>query len=129
MRHDSPRNRIARAVVESLEQRRLLALAAPATYAVGDNPQAVATADLNGAGRSAVVTADANANTVSILLANANGTLAPAQHFPSGPGGIGTRRSVAIGDLNGDGKRDLVTASGGAASILMGNGNGAFAAP
>src|SRR5262249_30453062 len=31
------------------------------------------------------------------------------------------------GDLNGDGKADLATAGGSAASVLLGNGNGTFA--
>jgi VCBS repeat protein/FG-GAP repeat protein len=35
--------------------------------------------------------------------------------------------AVAVGDLNGDGKPDMVVAGGGYVSILLGNGDGAFA--
>src|SRR5262249_38990687 len=40
-------------------------------------------------------------------------------------------RSVAVGDLDGDGKPDLATANvnGGDVSVLLGNGDGTFGAP
>ena len=43
--------------------------------------------------------------------------------------GIGAN-SVAVGDFNGDGNRDMVTAAyiDNAASMLLGNGNGTFQA-
>ena len=117
---------VHRAVLEALEQRWLLSLAAPATYGAGDAPQAVATADLNGDGRSDVVIGNANAGTVSVLLATATGAMQAAQQYPAGAGGA---RSVAVGDVNGDGKRDVVASTGTGASVLIGNGNGTFQAP
>jgi hypothetical protein len=121
---------IHRAVIETLESRRLLSLAAPSSYDVGTNPVAVATGDLNGDGRSDVVTANAGGigGDVSVLLSNADGTLQPAQHVAAGA----SPRSVAVGDFNNDGKRDIVTTSpgggGGTVSVLLGNGNGTFQA-
>src|SRR3954465_6031040 len=95
---------LPRAVIETLESRRLLSFAAPLSYAAGTNPVAVATGDVNGDGRSDVVTANPTTNNVSVLLSNANGTLQAAQQFATGTG----PRSVAIGDVNNDGKQDIV---------------------
>src|SRR6516164_3302255 len=35
-------------------------------------------------------------------------------------------QGVAVGDLRGDGRRDVVTATGTAVSVLLGNGDGTF---
>jgi hypothetical protein len=40
--------------------------------------------------------------------------------------GGATTNSVAIGDLNGDGKRDLAVANGAGVSVLLGTGSGSF---
>jgi len=63
---------------------------------------------------------------VSVLLGNGNGTFAAKRDYETGD----TPRSVALGDLNGDGKPDIVTAnfSSNTVSVLLGNGNGTFAA-
>jgi hypothetical protein len=118
-----------RAVVETLETRRLLSFAAPVSYAAGTAAAAmVATGDFNGDGRSDVATANPSSNNVSVLLSNANGTLQAAQQFPAGT----NPRSIAVGDVNNDGKVDLVTVNtggGGNISVLLGNGNGTFQAP
>lgn len=68
---------------------------------------------------------------VSVALAafavQALGFFSKPRHFA-----VGTRpASVAIGDLNGDGKRDLAVANSGSnnVSVLLGNGNGGFGKP
>src|SRR5260370_20006342 len=63
--------------------------------------------------------------TVSILLGNGDGTFQPHVDYPVGIGPY----SVAVGDLNGDGKLDLVVAnypSVFTVSVLLGNGDGTF---
>ncbi len=76
--------------------------------------------------------ADIGTAAVDVLLGNGDGTLAAAaQSFATDP----DPHSVALADLNGDGKIDLVTANpsgltdeSGSASVLLGNGNGTFQA-
>jgi hypothetical protein len=98
----------------------------PVTYDVGNDPVAVAVADLNGDGKLDIVTAntilsaDGNgSSSVSVLLQDpANpGRFLPAVNYPTGFSPVG----VAIGDLNGDGKPDLAVADTTGISILLQN--------
>ena len=71
-----------------------------------------------------------NSSGVLVHLGRGDGTFGPAQLFPTGLG----PKSVAIADLNGDGKLDLVTANNtgdpdvqeSSLTILFGNGDGTF---
>ena len=64
--------------------------------------------------------------TASVLLGNGNGTFQAKQSLRAGI----NPNSVAVADLNGDGKSDLVTAdlNDNTASVLLGNGDGTFQA-
>jgi hypothetical protein len=86
-------------------------------------------ADLRGIGRQDMVVANYANSTVSVLLSNGDGTFAPAKVYSLGAG-ANQPYQVAIGDLRGIGRKDLVvsTISGGYISVLLGNGDGTFGA-
>ncbi len=88
----------------------------------GASPLDVAVGDLDGDGLPDLVTANANANTVSVLLGDGAGGFAARSDFATGQ----SPWSVAIGDVNGDGRPDLAVANGSAhsVSVLMGGGAG-----
>ncbi len=102
---------------------------APPEVSVGSSPYSVAAGDFNGDGKLDFVAANKNSNTVSIRLGDgAGGFTSPATPEVS----VGSNPfSVAIGDFNGDGKRDFVAANYNAStvSIRMGNGAGGFTTP
>lgn len=63
---------------------------------------------------------------VEVLLGNGDGSFRPPVAYPSG----GNSFSVESGDLNGDGKLDLIAVTGSnTAAVLLGNGDGTFQAP
>ena len=105
--------------------------------AVGAAPRAVAVGDFNGDGLLDVATAQQLSNTVSVLLGHGDGTFArPLVFAASGQDFTFTPSSIAVGDVNGDGRSDLViNLIGGEDSVvsqlgvLLGNGNGTFQAP
>jgi len=104
-------------------------LGAPTTYSVGANssPYAVAMRDLNGDGRLDIVTANNGTATVGVLLGQAGGTFAAVTTYATAP--RSQPSDVRVGDVNGDGRLDIVTADGafGTLSVLLGLAAGGFA--
>jgi hypothetical protein len=105
-------------------------------------PDGVAIADVNGDGKADVVVANSstspsvNAGDLGVLLGKGDGTFQAAVAYPSG--GYGAA-SVAVVDVNGDGKLDMVVANCSSISgscsgssgtvgvgVLLGNGDGTF---
>jgi hypothetical protein len=112
----------------------------PVIYdSLGRYADSVAIGDLNGDGKPDLVVANAcpcgdGVGPISVLLGNGDGTFQPAIGYD--PGGEESF-SVAIGDVNGDGKPDLIVATlcgpdvclepyPGGVSVLLGNGDGTF---
>jgi uncharacterized protein (DUF2141 family) len=106
----------------------------------GDYAYSVAVADVNGDGRPDLLitnfcTGVPNCHgTVSVLLGNGEGTFQTAVTYESG--GFWAY-AVAVADVNGDGKPDLLVenlcpnsgnCNGGAVGVLLGNGDGTFQA-
>ena len=104
--------------------------AGPRSYATWRSPESVAIGDLNGDGRLDLAVANNGLNDdgkiVSVLLNKHDGTFRARRDYTTGRGPL----SVAIGDLNGDRKPDLVTANNYAntVSVLTNRGNGSFKA-
>ena len=96
--------------------------AAQATFAVGSNPISVAIGDLNGDGKPDLAVANRYSGTVSVLLNTALTGIALPRSPPRAPSpSASIPWSVAIGDLNGDGKPDLAVANygSGIVSVLL----------
>ena len=94
-------------------------------FGVGPTPHAIAVGDFNRDGKQDVAVADADTDTVSILLGNGTGGFSPATNVSFGNGVF----ALAVGDFNGDGNEDLATAniSAGTVTIRFGDGTGGFA--
>ena len=105
--------------------------------------KSVAVADVNGDGRPDMLVANyclpgnacggGGAGGVDVLLGNGDGTFQPAVSYASGSDDAD---SVAIADVNGDGRRDLlvinqcsdINCTSGTVGVLLGNGDGTFQA-
>src|SRR4029434_5695072 len=81
------------------------------TVPTGTTPFAVAVGDLNGDGKLDLAIANSGSSNVSVIL-NATGTDGtPAFALPQTFETKQTPRGITIGDVNGDGKADLVVAN------------------
>ena len=92
-------------------------------YLVGTAPQSLIVGDFDGDNTLDIACANQSSGNATVLLNKGDGT------FPSGFNVAGTAsskpNSVATGDLNGDGKDDVVTANdNGSFSVYLANGTG-----
>jgi hypothetical protein len=117
-------------------------LKTPSTYnAGGMSLSSLLVKDVNGDGKPDILATDGCADnscssgSVGVLLGNGNGTFqAPISYDPGGSGSF----SMAMADVNGDGKLDLLVANtcannsncnNGNVGVLFGNGDGTFLPP
>jgi Bacterial Ig-like domain (group 3)/FG-GAP-like repeat len=100
----------------------------------GEGPQSVLVADVSGDSRADLVVANYDSGTVGVLLGNGDGTFQPAVSYTVGFFLSGVN-FVAVGDVNGDGKPDLIgtivcfvstNCTNGSVGVLLGNGDGTF---
>ncbi len=105
---------------------------APGSLPAGVGPAAVAVGQFTHDGTLDLVAANPNEDQVSVLLGRGDGTFQPAATYPVATGGVGLGPlAVAVGDLNGAGTADIVTAnhSDSTVSVLLGRGDGTFLPP
>jgi FG-GAP-like repeat len=139
----SAKGKFTRARAQATETPQMLGLnfANAVGYGTGGFPMSVAVTDVNGDGKLDIVvancgpsnsTCDGTAGTVVVLLGNGNGTFQNDVSYSSG--GYDTT-AVAVADVNGDGKPDLIVANScadstcstdGSVGVLLGNGDGTF---
>ncbi len=119
-------------VPRSAEDRCLLSFSPAVIYAAGPSPRGIVTADFNGDTRLDLAVSNSDSDTVSVLLGNGDGTFQAALTSGSGRG----PKALLAGDLNRDGKTDLVTVGDlstypvvSELSVLLGNDDGTFQPP
>jgi len=99
----------------------------------GKAAYAVALSDLNNDGKlDIMVTACVDpvcggGGTAGVLLGNGDGTFQTAVVYSTGPPAIGYAPYwLAVADVNGDRKPDLLASNGASVGVLLGNGDGTF---
>ena len=100
-------------------------------FSVGaDSSYELAVGDVNGDGRLDIVSASSSDNSVSVLLGDGTGNFAAAQGSPIAAAVAHAGFGIALGDVNQDGRLDIIVPNSfsNTVTVLLGNGDGTFAA-
>jgi len=99
------------------------------TFPVGQGPFGLAVGDFNSDGVPDLAVANSTGNQVTILLGDGNGGFASTTSFATGFSDSAEPTTLAVADLNLDGKPDLAVVDSYAnrVSVLLGDGKGGFA--
>src|ERR1035438_6583431 len=91
---------------------------------VGNDPNSVAAADVNGDGKLDLISANYYGSSLSVLTNNGSGGFVLSGTYTVGNGPI----QVVTADVNGDGKVDLIAVNQGSSTltVLTNNGNSGF---
>ena len=96
----------------------------PGLFGVANNPYSLAAGDFNSDGKADLAVANMGTDNVTILLRTGSMTFATPVYYAVGIDPF----SVVVGEFNGDGILDLAVTQQAGISLLLGNGNGTFAA-
>ncbi|CAF0980985.1 unnamed protein product [Rotaria sordida] len=100
------------------------------TYSTGSNsyPYSVAVVDVNGDSKIDIIVANSNAANIGVLLNTGIGTFVAQVSYTTGTSSY--PYSVAVADVNGDSKVDIIVANANAdnVGVLLNTGTGTFAA-
>jgi hypothetical protein len=124
------RHRSVKLLLERFEARTVPTFMAT-NYAAETSPEAVVSADFQGAGGADFAVANQTSNNLSVFLNrnDGSGTFQPAVNYPAGT----SPADIAAGDLNGDGLTDLVVTNSNASTVTILFNNpqspGTFGAP
>jgi VCBS repeat protein/IPT/TIG domain-containing protein/FG-GAP repeat protein len=96
------------------------------TLSAGPDPRGIAADDLNGDGRTDLIVH--GYLSLLVFIGQTDGTFSAPVYNDVGPAQFPPSRSVALADVNGDNKTDIVAVNIGSVdvSILLGNGDGTF---
>jgi hypothetical protein len=108
-----------------------IAVTYPLAITVTEFPENIVAADMNGDGIPDIIVGEGQGSTLNaagVLINDGTGNFSNIANYSMG--GTGTA-SAAVADLNGDGKNDILLASGqygsdGVLNLLLGNGDGTF---